>query len=245
MNLPVLLLAAALTALGAPALAQSDSELRAKLQACSQLEGGARRECLDKLLYEIPAPSKSSPAAKRPQASVTPPGPGKAPVTPPAPAKATVADTWFVTETVSPLDYSPIAIATATAAAGADGATMSLSVQCRGGRTDVVVAGAAIQRGPEDAAVTYMVNAGPPVPVAVGVAPSGKGLAFRLDTVSLIASLPNDGDMTVRVAGRQGKGGTVEGKFSLAGLAKARAKIAATCKWPLAARAVQSRPSDR
>jgi hypothetical protein len=228
----VLLLAAALTALSPPGLAQSDSELRAKLQACSQLEGGARRECLDKLLYEIPAPSKSSPAAKRPQA----------PATPPAARKASVADTWFVTETISPLDYSPIAMATATAAAGADGATMSLSVQCRGGRTDMVVAGAAIQRGPDDAVVTYMVNAGPPVPVAVGGAPSGKGLAFRLDTVGLLASLPNDGDMTVRVAGRQG--GTVEGKFSLAGLAKARAKIAAPCKWPVAARGAQSRSSD-
>jgi len=228
----VLLLAAALTALSPPGLAQSDSELRAKLQACSQLEGGARRECLDKLSREIPAPPRSSPAAKRPQA----------PATPPAASKASVADTWFVTETISPLDYSPIAMATATAAAGADGATMSLSVQCRGGRTDMVVAGAAIQRGPEDAAVTYMVNAGPPVPVAVGVAPSGKGLAFRLDTVGLIASLPNDGDMTVRVAGRQG--GTVEGKFSLAGLAKARAKIAAPCKWPVAARGAQSKSSD-
>src|SRR3954468_8245545 len=69
-NPPVLLLAAALTALSAPALAQSDSELRAKLQACSQLEGGARRDCLDKLLYEIPAPSKSSRAARGPQEPV-------------------------------------------------------------------------------------------------------------------------------------------------------------------------------
>ena len=240
MKPPVLLLAAALTALSAPALAQSTSELMGKLQACSQLEGGARRDCLDKLSREIPAPPKSSPPAKRPQAPVTLPAPGKATV--PAPAKATVADTWFVTETISPLDYSPIAIATATAAAGANGATMSLSVQCRGGRTDMVVAGTAIQRGPEDAAVTYMVNAGSPVAVAVGVAPSGKGLAFRLDAVSLVASLPNDGDMTVRVAGRQG--GTVEGKFSLAGLAKVRAKIAAPCKWPLAARGAQSRSSD-
>ena len=215
MNPPVLLLAAALTALSAPALAQSDSELRTKLQACSQLEGGARRDCLDKLLYEIPAPPGSSPAAKRPQAPVT--QRPQTPATPPAARKASVADTWFVTETTSPLDYSPIAIATATAAAGADGATMSLSVQCRGGRTDMVVAGAAIQRGPQDAIVTYTVNAGPLVPVAVGVAPSGKGLALRLDTVGLLASLPNDGDMTVRVAGRQG--GAVEGKFSLAGLA--------------------------
>ena len=163
-------------------------------------------------------------------------------MTVPAPGKASVADTWFVTETTSPLDYSPIAVATATAAAGGDGATMSLSVQCRGGRTDMVVAGTAIQRGPEDATVTYMVNAGPPVPVAVGGAPSGKGLAFRLDTVSLVASLPNDGDMTVRVAGRQG--GAVEGKFSLAGLAKARAKIAAPCKWPPAARGAPSKSSD-
>ena len=243
MNSRALLLATALTALSVPALAQGDSELRAKLQACSQLEGSARRDCLDKLAREIPAPPKSAPAAKRPPAPATAPALAKATAAP-APAKATVADTWFVTETVSPLDYSPVAIATATAAAGADGATMSFSVQCRGGRTDIVVAGAAIQRGPEDAAVTYIVSAGAPVPVAVGVAPSGKGLAFRLDTVRLIASLPNDGDMTVRVAGRQGKGGTVEGKFSLAGLAKARTKIAAPCKWPLAARGAQSRSSD-
>ena len=80
------------------------------------------------------------------------------------------------------------------------------------------------------------------MPVAVGAAPSGQGLAFRLDTVSLIASLPNDGDMTVRVAGR--KAGTVEGKFSLAGLAKSRAKIATPCKWPMTARAAQSRSGD-
>src|SRR6185503_5465763 len=45
----VLPLAAALAALSASALAQSDSELMQKLNACSQLEGGARRDCLDKL----------------------------------------------------------------------------------------------------------------------------------------------------------------------------------------------------
>jgi hypothetical protein len=229
----VLPLAAAVTVLSAPALAQSASDLMGKLQACAQLEGGVRRDCLDKLSREIPAPPGSSPAATRAQA----------PVTPPAPSKSSVADTWFVTETTSPLDYSPVAIATATAAAGADGATMSLSVQCRGGRTDIVVAGAAIQRGREDATVSYMLNAGPEVPVAVGVARSGNGLAFRLDTVGLMLSLPDDGDVTVRIAGRQGS--TVEGKFSLAGLAKARAKIAATCKWPLATGAAQSRSIDR
>src|ERR1041384_1817904 len=97
MTPPVLLLAAALAALSAPVLAQSTSELMGKLQACSQLEGGARRDCLDKLSRELPAPPKSPPAAKRPQA----------PVTVPAPGKASVADTWFVTETTSPPDSSP------------------------------------------------------------------------------------------------------------------------------------------
>src|SRR4051812_42093674 len=99
MNPRVLLLAAALTALSPPGFAQSDSELRAKLQACSQLEGGARRECVDKLLSEIPAPSKSSPVANRPPA----------PATPPPARQASVADTCCVTDTISPRDYSRLA----------------------------------------------------------------------------------------------------------------------------------------
>jgi hypothetical protein len=230
MKTVVLPLAVALTAVSASALAQGASDLMAKLQACSQLEGTARRDCLDKLSREI-APPPSVAAAPGP-APTAAPAPTPAPATPPTPVAAPVADTWFVTETTSPLDYSPIAIATATAAVGADGATMLLSVQCRSGRTDIVVAGSAVQRGPEDAVVSYIVNAGPPVTVAVGVAPTGNGLAFRLDAARLVASLPEEGDVAVRVAGRQGGG--IEGKFSLAGLAKARARIAATCKWPQA-----------
>lgn len=227
MKTRVLALAVAATALSAAAQAQSANDFLSKLQACAPLEGVARRDCLDKLSREIPALPGSPPSVKG----------GQAPDTQPTPGKAPVADTWFVSETTSPFDYSPIAIATATAAAGANGAPMSLSIQCRGGRTDIVVAGAAIQRGPEDAAVSYAINAGAPVPVAVGAANSGNGLVFRLDTVGLVASLPDDGEVRIRVVSRQS--GTVEGAFSLSGLAKVRAKIAPTCKWPPAARAAK------
>ena len=53
----------------------------------------------------------------------------------PAPA----ADNWIVSETTSPLDYTPVAIATASSRGGPDGAIMQLSIQCRGGRTELVI----------------------------------------------------------------------------------------------------------
>jgi hypothetical protein len=105
----------------------------------------------------------------------------------------------------------------------------------------MVVAGAAIQRGPEDAAVTYMVNAGPHRCVAVGVAPSGKGLAFRLDAVGLARRCPRRGHDG---AGRRPAGRHRRREVLIGRLGEARAKIAATCKWPLAARATQSKSSD-
>ena len=94
-----------------------------------------------------------------------------------ASAVAPAADNWIVSETTSPLDYTPVAIATASSRAGPDGATMQLSIQCRGGRTELVIASPAVTRRAEDYVVSYAVNDSQPVVVAVGTAASGTGVA--------------------------------------------------------------------
>ena len=81
---------------------------------------------------------------------------------------APAAANWIVSETTSPLDYTPVAIATALSSGGPDRAILQLSIQCRGGRTDLVIMGPALIRRGENYVVSYSVNDGPPVMVASG-----------------------------------------------------------------------------
>jgi len=110
---------------------------------------------------------------------------------------------------------------------------MQLSIQCRGGRTDLVITGPGLRGRGEDLVVSYVVNDGQPVVVATGTPPSGAGVAIRGDVVRLLASLPDRGDIAFRVANRQGA--TLEGRYALAGLKTLLARLAAPCKWPAAA----------
>src|SRR5262245_55935417 len=151
-----------------------------KLKACALLAEAERLECLDKLSRELVPPPRP------PAASVQP---GMAPI----------ADQWIVSETTSPVDYTPVAVATATSS-GPNGATMQLSIQCRGGNTALVIGGPNLTRGGESYVVSYDVNDGHPVTLPAGTPASGTGVAILGDVVRLLASLPDRGELAVRVA---------------------------------------------
>jgi hypothetical protein len=200
---------------GAGALAQDAVDAMEKLRACSLLARAERLECLEKVSRDIgPAP------APQPAASAAP---GVAPAT----------DNWLVSETTSPLDYTPVAVATASSSDGPDGATMQLSIQCRGGRTDLAIGGPTLTLRAGDYVVSYAVNDGQPVVVAAGTAASGTGVALRGDVVRLLASLPDRGDIAFRVTNRQGA--TLEGRYALASLKILLDRMAVPCRWPAAA----------
>jgi hypothetical protein len=200
---------------GAGALAQDATDALEKLRACSVLTRAERVACLEKVSRNIgPSP---------------PPRPAPA-----APGAAPAADNWLVSETTSPLDYTPVAVATASSSDGPDGATMQLSIQCRGGRTDLAIGGPSLSLRADGYVVSYAVNDGQPVVVAAGTPASGSGVAVRGDVVSLLASLPDRGDIAFRVASRQ-QGATLEGRYALAGLKTLLARLAVPCKWPAAA----------
>jgi hypothetical protein len=197
----------------ATAFAQAAADAIEKLRACSLLAPAERLECLDKLSREI-TPSPRAVAS-------------------PAPKVAPAADNWIVSETTSPIDYTPVATATASSGGGPDGATLQLSIQCRRGRTDLVIAGLALTRRGEDYVVSYAVDDGQPVVVAAGTPASGTGVAIKGDVVRLLASLPDRGDVTFRLAARQGA--AVEGRYALASLKTVRDRLTVPCKWPTAA----------
>jgi hypothetical protein len=196
---------------GGSALAQSDAIER--LRACSLLAPAERTECLETLSREITRPTAA------PATTMLAPGPA-----------ASADHDWIISETTSPIDYSPVAVATASSNGGPDGTTMQLSVQCRGGRTDLVISGPELTRRGEEYAISYAIDDARPVPLASGSPASGMGIAVRGDVVRFLTSLPDRGHIIFRAGARQGA--TVEGRYALAGLRSVLERLAGPCKWP-------------
>ena len=184
------------------AFAQEAADPMAHLRACSMMEHAERLQCLDRLSRDIAAPDRA----------------------------AGVGDNWIISETTSPVNYTPMVTATAFSRGGSDGSLMQLAIYCRSGRTDLVVSGPAVSGGGADYTISYSVNDGQPVQLAAGSPSFGTGVAFAGDIVRLLQSLPEDGHIAVRISPRGGA--AQDGRFSLGGLKTVREKLAAACRWP-------------
>ena len=115
--------------------------------------------------------------------------------------------------------------------------SLQLSIQCRGGGTELVLMSAPIKPRGEGYAVAYRIDDGGPVPLATGAPASGTGVAIKGDVVRLLASLPDHGSVSFRITAPQGE--TLEGRYALAGLNIALRRLVGPCKWPAA-----SKPSE-
>jgi len=180
---------------------QGAEDPTAQLRDCTPMERAERLECPDQ--------------ASRPTA--------------PAHHAAPKTDNWIVSQTTSPVDYSPVATATTLSDDGAAESAMKLSIRCRRGRTELVVAGPGILSRGNDYAISYRVNDGQQVQIAAAAPASGAGVAFGGDVIRLLQSLPDAGSLSVHLAPRTGT--AVDGTFSLGGWESVRAKMVAACKW--------------
>lgn len=184
------------------AFAQGASDPMAQLRACSLLDPAERPACLNKLPQPVTVPGRS----------------------------AGDAGGWVISETTSPVDYTPIVTATAFAEGNANGSVKQLSIYCRSGRTEMVVGGPAISEGNGEYALAYRLDGSQPVQIAASRPSHGAGVAFRGDVVGLLLSLPSEGGIAIRLTARTGA--VHDGYFSLAGVKAARDRVAAACKWP-------------
>ncbi len=180
---------------------QGAEDPAAQLRDCTPIERAQQMECPDKASRTIA----------------------------PAHQAASKADNWIVSQTTSPVDYSPVATATTLSDDGAAESAMKLSIRCRRGRTELVVAGPGISGRGDDYAISYRVNDGQQVQIAAAAPASGAGVAFGGDVIRLLQSLPDAGSLSVRLAPRTGT--AVDGTFSLGGWESVRAKMVAACKW--------------
>jgi hypothetical protein len=147
-----------------------------------------------------------------------------------APAGGSTAGSWIFSETQSPLDYAPVIIASAWSNPDAEGRTIQVQIQCRRGRTDLVIVSPALAGDAHDAKLSYAVDDAPPVPLPAGPAPSGNGIAIKSDVVRFVTALPPRGEVVFHVAPPQGA--PLDGRYALPAFSAALDRLAAPCKWP-------------
>jgi hypothetical protein len=175
-----------------------------RLRGCSKYEGIERLKCVDELLQEA-APD---------------------PVRPTSP-------NWVISETTSPVDYRPqIAALTTARASSSQDAPSSLAIHCRAQRTELIISttGSWKQATDGEVKVVYRINEEPLVEQRWRPAEAGRSLAFQGDVVRFLRSMPDGGQILVKVYA--GKSPPYESTFGLAGLDPIRRKIAAACNWP-------------
>ncbi len=202
---------AMLTMASAATLAQSGADA---LSRCLLPSYEERMRCLEKLAGGAPPPP--------PEVAPVP-----APAPKAAPAPAPTGGKWVVSETRSPLDYSPVVDATVIAAAGPDG-FLQISIHCHSGGTEMAIRAGRSVHTAENDVVSYSVNNKPWVVVLSGQSPNS-GIELKGDVPGFLATLPPKGKIVFRLANKQGP--TMEGAYDLSAVRELVTQITGPCNW--------------
>jgi hypothetical protein len=210
--------------------AQASPERPASKQAgrTDRPEGGTPAHAAAKpsnaLAKSAPA-SVAAPAAEAPTGAIGSNSSGKNNDKP-----ARVAD-WIVSETTSPVDYSPLVIAAVRAKSDVKDGPNALAVRCRARHTELSIRTDGAWGAPSgnDLLVDYQINDHPVVRQPWMLSADGKTATYKYDPVELLRSMPEGATLKVAVADK----GNVrrEATFELAGLSGVREKVGTACKW--------------
>jgi hypothetical protein len=206
----VWLVAVALSILSQEVCSQPADDAIARVKACFQLARVQQAKCLEDLARKL--------ADKNNQNSEEP-----------------AARSWIVSETMSPVDYSPMITATTSSQPVAKDAPAIFIIRCRSQRTDLLVSTEGSWRASRanELQVDLTVNEQPAVRMQWIASSDGRTAIFKGDPVRFLRSLPDGGRIMVSVFDWQGM--AHEASFQLTGLDVIRQKIAAACKWTPAA----------
>jgi hypothetical protein len=176
-----------------------------KRAACFQSVRAAQVECLENMSHE---PSTGS-------------------------AQNQPADTaWVLSETTSPVDYSPLITAVIRPTSSVKDAPTTLAVRCRGLHTELLLrmAGTWPASRASEVQVDYQIDDQPIVRQQWTVSADRKIASYKDDAVGFLRSLPENARLKISVFDSQGLG--QEATFQLTGLDSVRKKIGLACKWP-------------
>jgi hypothetical protein len=200
------LLAVALSIVSQAVCSQPADDPIARLKACFQLERALQSECLEHLSREL-ADRKNINSAER------------------------GVQNWIVSETMSPVDYSPMITAATSSQPVAKDAPAIFAIRCRGQHTDLLVSteGSWRTSRANELQVDFTVNDQPAIRMQWIASSDGRTALFKDDAVRFLRSLPDRGRILVSVSDTQGV--AHEATFQLTGLNAVRQKIATACKW--------------
>ena len=173
-------------------------------------------------------PGKLSPASDPPK-SVAAVSPGAAAHA--ADAQPERGAGWIVSETTSPIDYSPVVTATIRSPSDVKDAPTALVIRCLGRRTELLVRTEGTWRSSRarEIQVTYQIDDEPVVKLPWTASADGSSAGYRNDAAGLLQSLPQGGRLKIAVP--DGPDRQNQATFSLAGWNTVRDRIAAACKW--------------
>ena len=179
---------------------------------CLQKARTAQLECLQRIPPERSAASVASPVSPNQTATTT--------------------DLWVISETTSPVDYSPLITAMIRSPSTDKDAPKTLAIRCLGRRTEFLVRTEGTWRASpaKDIQVAYQINDQPIVRLTWTASVDGNTANYKNDSVGFLRSLPEGARLKISVLDASGR--DHEATFQLAGLDTVREKIAAPCKWP-------------
>jgi hypothetical protein len=136
-----------------------------------------------------------------------------------------------VSETTSPVDYSPLVTATILARSETKNGPTALVVRCRGRRTEL---GLRMEGSPRasrggEIPVAYQISDLPMVKLRWTASADGKTANYKEDATALLQSFSEDARLKIMVL--DGSGRDSEAAFQLAGWNVIRDKIATACMW--------------
>jgi hypothetical protein len=175
----------------------------------------------------------SNPETKPPELSAPPQATIQSDLSPkPAehPTRPTGMD-WLVSETTSPIDYSPLVIALIHSTSQAKDAANTLIMRCRGQRTELLVRTDgrwATTRGSELHG-EYQINDQRMVALQWILSSDGKTATYKDDPVELLQSIPDGARFKINIPDRSSA--PHEATFRLDGWDAVRKKIGIACKW--------------
>jgi hypothetical protein len=198
-----------------------------------------------------PSAAKASDAAAEPApASVVPPPQPEAPT---GAIQSTSSDSkvgksvaeidWIVSETTSPVDYSPLVTAVVRSTSNATDRPNTLTIRCRARHTELSIRsnGARGVRPGNELLIDQQINDGPVVRQPWVLSKDGKTAAYKNDSVELLRSIPEGATLKIAVADKSNV--RLAATFELSGLSVIRQKVRAACKWaPVTAKASSEKP---
>jgi hypothetical protein len=138
---------------------------------------------------------------------------------------------WVVSETKSPVDYSPLLTAVIRPTSGSPGGPVSLAIRCRGGQTGLLIRTERTWHATRRNAIPidFQINNQSTLRQNWTLSADAKIASYADDAVELLRSLPDGARLTVSVTD-----GAEQATFLLAGWDAIRKRVETACKWPKA-----------